>query len=243
MALRARGCRAERRRWARATPRSPRDCEPARRDPPRDRLVWWTDSKSGGARLAHEAADAAGVTASALRRRARDRGDSGSERGAREDEHEWVGAETSFLGGVHGRDFYNRHPTTWGIVGTRRWAPGNRLEDVDAEFRALLASIAAETGCDIDLDLRLVRDTYRIDPAHPLVLALRNGYRDVTGAELGLVGMKVVADGAIFQHAGIPTVYHGPVGTGAHADVESITVAELVRATRVYLRTLAHLWA
>ena len=150
---------------------------------------------------------------------------------------------TYFLGEVHGRDFYNRHPTTCRIVGTRRWAPGNRLEDVDAEFRALLASIAAETGCDIDLDLRLVRDTYRIDPAHPLVLALRNGYRDVTGAELGLVGMKVVAGGAIFHQAGIPTVYQGPVGTGAHADVESITVTELVRATRVYLRTLAHLWA
>jgi succinyl-diaminopimelate desuccinylase len=157
-------------------------------------------------------------------------------------EHEWVGAETYFLGEVHGGDFYNRHPTTCRIVGTRRWAPGNRLQDVDAELRALLAPIAAETRCDIELDLRLVRDTYRIDPAHPLVLALRDGYRDVTGEELELVGMKVVADGAIFHQAGIPTVYHGPVGTGAHADVESITVKELVRATRVYLRALAHLW-
>jgi acetylornithine deacetylase/succinyl-diaminopimelate desuccinylase-like protein len=158
-------------------------------------------------------------------------------------EHEWVGAETYFLGEVHGGDFYNRHPTTCRIVGTRRWAPGNRLEDVDAELRALLAPIAEETGCDIELDLRLVRDSYRIDPAHSLVRAVQDGYRDVTGAELELVGMKVVADGAIFQHAGIPTVYHGPVGTGAHADVESISVTELVRASQVYLRTLAHLWA
>ena len=54
---------------------------------------------------------------------------------------------------------------------------------------------------------------------------------------------KVVADGAVFRQAGIPTVYHGPVGTGAHGDVETVDVAELVRATRVYLALLERLWA
>jgi len=158
-------------------------------------------------------------------------------------EYEWVGAETYFLGEVHGGDFYNRHPASCRLVGTRRWAPGSTLAEVDAEYRALLAPIAAETGCAIELDLRLVRDTYSIDPSHPLVAALRAAYRDVCGAELDSVGLKVVADGAIFSQAGIPTVYHGPVGTGAHADVETMPVAELVRATRVYLRTLERLWA
>ena len=47
----------------------------------------------------------------------------------------------------------------------------------------------------------------------------------------------------IFNAAGIPTVYHGPMGTGAHGDVESIDVAELVRATQVYLALLERLWA
>ena len=55
--------------------------------------------------------------------------------------------------------------------------------------------------------------------------------------------MKLVADGAMFNAAGIPTVYHGPMGTGAHGDVESIGVAELVRATQVYLALLERLWA
>ena len=53
-------------------------------------------------------------------------------------EHPWVGAETYFVGEVHGGDFYNRWPAECRIVGTRRWAPGNTLEAVDAEFRALL---------------------------------------------------------------------------------------------------------
>ena len=34
-----------------------------------------------------------------------------------------------------------------------------------------------------------------------------------------------------------------PAGTGAHGDVEFMPVAELVRATRVYLAMLQHLWA
>ncbi len=158
-------------------------------------------------------------------------------------EHEWVGAETYFLGELHGGDFYNRFPTTCRLVGTRRWQPGKPLDEVREEYEALLVPIAAETGCAIALDLRLVRDSYRIDPDEKLAVALREAYREVTGAEQALIGMKVVADGAIFHQAGIPTVYHGPVGTGAHADVETMDVPELVRATQVYLALLERLWA
>jgi acetylornithine deacetylase/succinyl-diaminopimelate desuccinylase-like protein len=159
-------------------------------------------------------------------------------------EHPWVGAETYFVGEVHGGDFYNRFPTSCRVVGTRRWAPGNTLEAVEAEFLSLLEPIAAETGCSIELDLKLVRGAYSIDPEHTLSVALRAGYADVTGAELPLVGIKVVADAAVFQgEAAIPTVYHGPAGSGAHADVEAMPIAELARATRVYLRMLEHLWA
>jgi acetylornithine deacetylase/succinyl-diaminopimelate desuccinylase-like protein len=157
------------------------------------------------------------------------------------DVHPLVGAETYSVGEVHGGDFYNRFPTTCRIVGTRRWIPGNTLEAVEAEYRELLDRVAAETGCRIDLDLKLVRGAYEIDPAHPLLLALQAAYRDVTGGELEPVGVKVVADGALFAAAGIPTVYHGPVGSGAHADVEYITVAELVRAAEVYVALLARL--
>lgn len=158
-------------------------------------------------------------------------------------EHEWVGAETYFLGELHGGDFYNRFPTTCRLVGTRRWQPGKPLAEVREEYEALLAPIAAETGCAIELDLRLVRDSYRIDPEEKLAVALRESYSEVTGDEQELIGMKVVADGAMFHQAGIPTVYHGPVGTGAHADVETMDVAELVRATQVYLALLERLWA
>jgi len=156
-------------------------------------------------------------------------------------EHPWVGAETYFLGEVHGGDFYNRHPSRCRLVGTRRWAPGNTLEAVEREYRDLLAGVAAATGCAIELDLRLVRGAYAIDPGHPLVVALRDAHREVTGSGLDPVGWKVVADGALWSAAGIPTVYHGPVGAGAHADVEHVEAAELVRAARVYVALLRRL--
>jgi acetylornithine deacetylase len=158
-------------------------------------------------------------------------------------EHPRVGAETYFVGEVHGGDFYNRFPASCRIVGTRRWAPGNSLAAVEEEYRALLDSVAAETGCEIELDLRLVRGAYGIDPGHELVRALQAAHEEVTGRTLEPVGWKVVADGAIFSAAGIPTVYHGPVGSGAHADVEYVEIAELERAANVYVALLRRLLA
>jgi len=156
-------------------------------------------------------------------------------------EHPWVGAETYFVGELQGGDFYNRFPSTCRIMGTRRWAPGNTLEAVEAEYRALLDRVATETGCTIELDLKLVRGTYAIATDHPLLLALREAHREVTGEDLRLEGIKTVADGALFAAAGIPTVYHGPVGEGAHVDVEYMSVPELVRAARVYVAMLKRL--
>ena len=159
-------------------------------------------------------------------------------------EHPLVGSETYFLGEVQGGDFYNRFPTKCRLVGTRRWAPGNNYAAVETELRQLLERVATETGCTIELDLRLVRECYEIDPAHPLSAALRGAYEDVAGEELPVAGVKIVADAAFFHgDCGIPAVYHGPIGSGAHGDVESVPVAELARATKVYLRTLERLWA
>jgi acetylornithine deacetylase/succinyl-diaminopimelate desuccinylase-like protein len=157
------------------------------------------------------------------------------------DEYPWVGAETYFVGELQGGDFYNRFPSTCRIMGTRRWAPGNTLEAVEAEYRALLGRVAAETGCTIELDLKLVRGPYAIATDHPLLLALQEAHREVTGDELRLEGIKTVADGALFAAAGIPTVYHGPVGEGAHGDVEFMSVEELVRAASVYVAMLKRL--
>src|SRR5262249_61205166 len=81
-------------------------------------------------------------------------------------EHPLVGAETYFVGELHGGDFYTRFPTTCRLVGTRRWAPGNSLAAVEEEYRSLLARVAEESGCEIELDLRLRPPHIALHP-HP----------------------------------------------------------------------------
>ena len=76
------------------------------------------------------------------------------------------------------------------------------------------------------------RSTTLWDRIKVLVAALRDG------EESWLVPAY---NGALFAAAGIPTVYHGPVGSGAHADVEYMPVAELVRAANVYVSLLGRL--
>lgn len=156
-------------------------------------------------------------------------------------EHPWVGQETYFVGEVHGGDFFNRYPTACNLSGTRRWAPGREFSGVKEEYQSLLATVAADTDCSIDLDLRVVRDAYAIDQDHPLAVALAGAYQQIVGARLEPVGIKVVADAAIFQQYGIPAVYHGPAGVGAHADLEYVDIDELVRATQVYAATFERL--
>ena len=157
-------------------------------------------------------------------------------------EHPLVGAETYFVGEVHGGDFYNRFPTNCRLVGTRRWAPSTTFEVVEEDFRRLLRGVATDTGCRVDLDLRKVRDSYQMDPSHPLVRALQVGYLEACGEPLELAGSRIVADGAIWTAEGIPAVYYGPTGSGAHADIEYMPIDEMVSATRVYLSTLRHYW-
>ena len=103
--------------------------------------------------------------------------------------------------------------------------------------------VAAETGCD-DRPRPAPRARRRTRSTSTTSCSARcsEAYEEVTGKPLEPVGVKVVADAAIFWAAGIPTVYHGPVGSGAHADVEYIEVPELVRATEVYLALLRRLF-
>ncbi|MCX5732759.1 MAG: M20/M25/M40 family metallo-hydrolase [candidate division NC10 bacterium] len=150
----------------------------------------------------------------------------------------YVGAESYFLGTLHGGDFFNRWTNACRVVGTRRYGPDTAFADVEAELREMVGRVEAETGCSVDLALTRVRDGFRVAETEPIVVALREAYRAVAGRELPLVGSRMVGDAPIFiQEGGVPAVYHGPGGTGAHADLESVPIAELVRAAKVYVLT------
>jgi acetylornithine deacetylase/succinyl-diaminopimelate desuccinylase-like protein len=150
----------------------------------------------------------------------------------------YVGQESLFIGIFQGGDFFNRWANSCRIVGTRRYAPEKRAADVEAELLAMAKQVEAETGATAHLNLMPVRDGFRVAEEEPLLGALRRSYSNVAGKELPLVGSRMVGDASLFiNEGGIPALYHGPGGTGAHADVESVPVSELVRAAQVYIAT------
>jgi acetylornithine deacetylase/succinyl-diaminopimelate desuccinylase-like protein len=149
-----------------------------------------------------------------------------------------VGSESYFLGILQGGDFFNRVPTSCRIVGLRRYGPDTSFAQVQGEMQEMARRVEQETGAAIRLGLTRVRDGFRVAEDEPVVVALRDAYQEVTGRELPLVGSRMVGDASVFtRDGGVPAVYHGPKGTGAHADVESVPVAELVRAAQVYVLT------
>jgi acetylornithine deacetylase len=149
-----------------------------------------------------------------------------------------VGPPSIFVGEIHGGDFYNRFPKDCRIVGTRRWSPEERFAEIVAEFDALRDQVAAETGLVVEIRLDLGREGFRVMPGEKIASSLRQAYHRVTGVPLVDGGLRSVADASLFRHvAHIPAVYHGPVGTGHHGDVERIELRELERAARVLALT------
>jgi len=149
-----------------------------------------------------------------------------------------IGHESFFVGILQGGDFFNRWTNSCRIVGTRRYGPDKTYEVVKSELAGMAAQVEAESGAQVALNLIPVRDGFRVAESEPIVSALRSAYREVTGTQLPLVGIRMVGDAPVFiNEGGVPALYHGPKGHGAHADLEWVPVSELVRATKVYILT------
>jgi acetylornithine deacetylase/succinyl-diaminopimelate desuccinylase-like protein len=145
-----------------------------------------------------------------------------------------VGADSLFVGEVHGGDFYNRVPLRAEVVGTRRYAlPGSR-EQVGAELERLCGEVAERTGLQLRVELQEVGPPYALDAGEPVIAAVRRGFRLATGGELPLAGAGAVGNATDFVAAGVPAVYHGVNQATAHSDDEHVTGPDLLRAARVY---------
>jgi succinyl-diaminopimelate desuccinylase len=153
---------------------------------------------------------------------------------------EWIGNESVFVGQLHSGDFFNRFSNHAWIEGTRRYGPDSTAAEAAAGLTTLLQPIAERYGLQFELEFEKVRDGFRVPLEHPLVTALQQAYQSETGLTLEPTGIRIVADAPVFQKVGgIPCLYHGLAGYGAHGDVEWVAEAEIERAARVYLRTLA----
>jgi acetylornithine deacetylase len=128
---------------------------------------------------------------------------------------------------IEGGQEMSSYPARCVLMGERRTIPGETVADVERELRALAG--------DAELRILAHREPYEAAADHEFVrLAARV-------AESELVGAAFWTDAALIAEAGIPTVLLGPVGAGAHADVEWVDLASLDQLREAVIE-IARVW-
>jgi len=127
---------------------------------------------------------------------------------------------------IEGGQEMSSFPARCVLVGERRTIPGETVADVERELYELAGTAA----------MRIVasREPYEAPVEHPFVDLVRRtaGVDDVVGAPFW-------TDAALVAAEGIPTILFGPVGEGAHAEVEWVDLASLERLRDVVARVAA----
>jgi acetylornithine deacetylase/succinyl-diaminopimelate desuccinylase-like protein len=149
-----------------------------------------------------------------------------------------AGPESVFIGQIHSGEIFNQYPQLCLLEGTRRWLPGTRHADADAQFRRLVEETARATGTTMNADLRLMRDAFRLDADDAFVACFQSAYNTLVGQPLPVGAKPFCDDGNSFWAlAKVPAITHGPKAGGAHTLAEWVSISDLVRVAKVYALT------
>jgi len=152
--------------------------------------------------------------------------------------HVLAGSESVFIGQIHSGEIYNQYPQECWLEGTRRWLPGTRRQEVEGDFRKLLAEVERRTGTTISADFRFIRDAFELDMEDRLVKAFQESYTGLSGTPLKLGTKPFVDDGNSFWGlAKLPAITHGPRAGGQHTVQEWVSIDDLVRVAQLYALT------
>ena len=152
--------------------------------------------------------------------------------------HPYLGAESIFIGRFQGGDYFNRMPASCVIAGTRRFGPGCSLDAIREEFERLAARVQEESGANVEIWLDGI-EGYSVDENERLAKALLRSHQQVTGKELPLAGTRAAANVPHFVHlAHVPALYYGASYLTAHSELERVELAQVVRATKVYIHAI-----
>lgn len=146
--------------------------------------------------------------------------------------------DSAFVGRISAGEIFNQSPILAEVDGSRRWVTPGARDAVIAEFRTMLAELAAESNTTIDANFKVTGEAFKISPDEPIVTAFQAAHRAVTGKGLPFGDKPFVDDGNSYGGIGaIPALTHGPDAKGAHTLNEAVPVAELVRVAQVYALT------
>jgi acetylornithine deacetylase len=116
----------------------------------------------------------------------------------------------------------------------RRTVPGETEEQVLAEIRALTDALAAEDATfRATVRAMLTRGSFEVDRNAAIVGAVLGAATSVLGATPDIIGEPYWMDAALLADAGIDTVVIGPVGAGAHALEEWVSLDSVAKLTEI----------
>jgi succinyl-diaminopimelate desuccinylase len=149
---------------------------------------------------------------------------------------EFIGSQTLFVGKIESGNFYNRLPKDCLIVGTIRFGPDKSFDDIEQEFNSLISEVQATTTAEINLKLNCIGLGYQLKKETPIVQDLCKAYVEVTGYPLPYGGITFAADAAkVNRFSHISAVQYGTGVEFAHAELERVNVADIVKVTKVLL--------
>ena len=150
--------------------------------------------------------------------------------------HRHLGSGSVHASLIEGGQEYSSYPARCALQLERRTIPGETREAALDEIQSLLdRAAAADAAFRADLRVTMWRAPFEVDDQAPVACAVRDVARVVCGREPVTAGVPFWADSALLADAGIPTVLFGPIGEGAHAEVEWVDVASLERCQAVYV--------
>ena len=147
-------------------------------------------------------------------------------------------SDSLFVGRCAAGEIYNQVATECRIEGICRWMKPGRGAAAREQVLALAEAVAKRHHLTAGLQMATRTEAYTVAASDPVVSAVQEACRAVSGSALPTGPKPFVDDGNRYAfHAGIPALTHGPAASGAHTTGEQVPVAELLRVARVYALT------
>lgn len=151
--------------------------------------------------------------------------------------HPLLGRASLHAGTIHGGTAESVYPETCELLLERRTLPGERTDDVVAEFQAALGRlIREEPSVTASLEVTLDRPGTEVPVSSRLVQGLLEA-GDSVGVPRKVEGMTAWVDAAFLNQAGVPAVCYGPGDIAqAHCADEWIEVGQIEACANVLER-------
>jgi acetylornithine deacetylase len=150
--------------------------------------------------------------------------------------HAYVGSGSAHAAVIEGGQEYSSIPASCVLQAERRTIPGETVELAVKEIQGILdAAAAADPEFSGVVRVIAAREPLEVAEDEEIVDVVRRAVAGVTGSPPEVVGESYWADSALLAAAGIPTVLFGPIGEGAHAEVEWVDVASLEQCVEIYV--------